>query len=622
MEYSLIPVLIFTVLLAGLALLVYRIRRKAQPDPRRASSLLSTIQITDEDLDADAEMREIRSRRHKFYRISGFKWILCVLFSMLLTFLATFEFWVDYYPAPQVGVEYPVPVVASHPVRLGSVSYAAGHVLVARGTRISDQDARLIDAYRSQRHLPPPAKLMGFFAFFLLFTLFFVYWLGIFLESNPYTETQNLLFLLSVITIVLMIAKTGQLTAFFSMYYVPMGMLAMLVIILVSHRVVPSVLIFATLFAAMVAHFDIQTLFVVFAGAMLTVFWLQRVKKRSQVISAGFAVGVSNLVVYLSVSIISDSNPLASTSQHHAVAAFANGLLCGFLTLLLIPFFEKAFGYLSPFRLMELSDLDSDLLRELYLKAPGTYHHSLAVANLAEIAANEIGADAMLLRVGAYYHDIGKMFKPKFFVENMVPDCDNPHNLVSPYASSKILKSHVALGLELGEKYGLPRKILELIPQHHGTSVMEFFYEKARKTAENTTISEKYFSYPGPRPRTKEAAILMIVDSVEAAFRVLADHTEDTVRKMIEKIVRYKIEQGQLDESPLTLSELRRITYVLAKALSTSSHRRIDYPTGTGIGSDFGTHPLAPGQRDPDAPAPITGEMDATGPHIRPTPQS
>jgi putative nucleotidyltransferase with HDIG domain len=210
------------------------------------------------------------------------------------------------------------------------------------------------------------------------------------------------------------------------------------------------------------------------------------------------------------------------------------------------------------------------------------------VANLAEIAANEIGANALLLRVGAYYHDIGKMLRPTYFVENINPQGDNPHDKISPYASSKILKSHIILGVELGRKFKLPRKILDFIPQHHGTTVMDYFFEKAKNNPETAGISGSYFAYPGPRPRSREATILMVVDSVEAASRVLNDHSEETVRKAIEKIVNHKLTQSQLDESPLTLSELRRITAVLTKALATATHKRIDYPAQTGIHAQFG----------------------------------
>jgi hypothetical protein len=227
------------------------------------------------------------------------------------------------------------------------------------------------------------------------------------------------------------------------------------------------------------------------------------------------------------------------------------------------------------------------------------------VANLAEIAANEIGANALLLRVGAYYHDIGKMFKPNYFVENIQMQGENPHDRMPPFASAKILKSHIVLGMEVGKRFGLPRKVLDLIPQHHGTTVMDYFYEKAKTNPQTVHISERYFAYPGPRPRSKEAAILMIVDSVEAASRVLSDHSEETVRKMIEKLINHKLEQRQLDEAVLTLAELRRIVYALTKALSTSTHKRIDYPEESGINRQFGVNAgtAQNGSAQPPAPA-------------------
>lgn len=575
-------------------LLFLHLKRRASSDKHRTTSLLSAIQFSEEDLDAQTEIKEIKSRRRKFYRISGFKWILSFVFTLGLLFMATFEFWIDYYPVPKSGDSYGFTLRAAYPFSFQEQRYHEGGLLIERGKMISDRDTQLVQAYRGQKPAPSFLKILGYFTQFLIFTLFLVYWLMLFLPEIRDEENKNLVFIFMVIMIVLAIAKFSFLTGIFSLYYIPLSMLAMLVNILIFNRIVPSVIIFTSLFVAIVTEFNIHILLVLFAGGMVTIFWLQKVKKRSQVITAGMAVGVTNLIVYLSIVLMKGDDVLSSVVKENAFASLFNGLLSAFLALGLIPIFEKFFSYLSPFRLMELSDLDSELLRELYLKAPGTYHHSLSVANLAEIAANAIDADALLLRVGSYYHDIGKMFKPKFFAENIDPNTDNPHVKISPYASSKVLKSHITLGMEVGEKYGLPKKIIELIPQHHGTTIMDYFYEKARSTADKGSISEKYFSYPGPRPRTKEAAILMIVDSVEAASRVLSDHSEDTVRKMIEKIVNHKLEQGQLDDAPLTIYDLRQITYALAKALSSSTHKRIDYPTNSGISSQFNVHPAAP----------------------------
>jgi len=582
MEQLIITIGVILIALAAIIMLGFHLQKRSSRGKTRTVSILSSIQFSDEDLDAETEIRELRSRRHRFYRISGFKWILSFLLAVILLFLATFEFWIAYYPEPEIGHLYPITLKAAYQFEHQGTTFRKGTVLITRGDLVRADEIGLVRAYAENRKYPSFLQLLGYFVLFLSFTLFLIYWLLLFLPEPNGNTNKDLVFIFLTILLVVAVAKFSFLTALLSMYFVPLAMLAMLITILIFNRIVPSVTVFAAFFVAIVSEFNIQLLMVLFGGSMVTLFWLQKVKKRSQVISAGLTVGIINLLIFAGIELTRESFFISEMFKENAFAAFANGILCGFLSLLLIPFFEKAFGYVSPFRMMELADLDSDLMRELYLKAPGTYHHSLAVANLAEIAANEIGADALLLRVGAYYHDIGKMFKPKFFVENIGQAIDNPHNKISPYASSKVLKSHVTLGLELGEKYGLPRKILDLIPQHHGTTVMDYFFDKARQTAENGSISDKYFSYPGPRPQTKEASILMIVDSVEAASRVLVDNSEETVQKMIEKLINHKLEQKQLDEAPLTVAELRRITYALTKALSTSTHKRIDYPERSG----------------------------------------
>ncbi|HQF88735.1 MAG TPA: HDIG domain-containing protein [Acidobacteriota bacterium] len=573
----------------AVATTVFLLARQSTRERKRVTSILTSFDVPEEEMDTESEIKEIRSHQYRFYRISGFKWIISVFFALLLVLLTTFEFWVDYFPEPMPGKAYPINLKISYPFSFKKIHYSPqDSPLLARNKIVTIDDLELVKAYRASRRLPALYALAGYYVVYQLLILILVFWFGQFSSESREDENKNLVFVFLVILLVLLVAKFASLTGIISVYYVPVAMLAMLVNILIYNKIVPSLVIFTTIFVAILSDFDSQLMLVLFSGGIVTLFWLQNVKKRSQVFSTGLAVGITNLVIYLAIVPMTGERLLSAIVQQDAVGAFLNGPLSSILTLLLIPVFEKVFGHVSPFRLMELTDLDSALLRELYLKAPGSYHHSLAVANLAEIAANEIGANALLLRVGAYYHDIGKMLRPTYFVENINPQGDNPHDKISPYASSKILKSHIILGVELGRKFKLPRKILDFIPQHHGTTVMDYFYEKAKNNPETAGISGSYFAYPGPRPRSREATILMVVDSVEAASRVLTDHSEETVRKAIEKIINHKLTQSQLDESPLTLSELRRITTVLTKALATATHKRIDYPAQTGIHAQFG----------------------------------
>jgi putative nucleotidyltransferase with HDIG domain len=227
--------------------------------------------------------------------------------------------------------------------------------------------------------------------------------------------------------------------------------------------------------------------------------------------------------------------------------------------------------------LMELADPKQPLLRRLAMEAPGTYAHTIAVANLAESVCNAIGANALLARVGVLYHDVGKVVKPQYFIENQ-PKGRNPHDKLKPSMSAAIVRSHVAEGLKLADEARLPPAVRAFIAEHHGTQPISFFMEQARQADPDGRVNAADFAYQGPRPRSKETAVAMISDSVESASRVLADPTPERLRELVERIVGAKIAAGQLDESPLTLADIRGIKESLAKGLAGMYHHRVDYP--------------------------------------------
>ncbi|HEX5725823.1 MAG TPA: HDIG domain-containing protein, partial [Longimicrobiaceae bacterium] len=240
--------------------------------------------------------------------------------------------------------------------------------------------------------------------------------------------------------------------------------------------------------------------------------------------------------------------------------------------------------------LMELADPKHPLLQRLSMEAPGTYAHSISVANLAEAVCNAIGANALLARVGVYYHDVGKVAKPQYFIENQ-PRGRNPHDKLKPATSAAIVRSHVAEGLKLAEQYRLPEAVKAFIAQHHGTQPISFFLDQARAADPEGRVNPAEFSYPGPRPQTRETAVAMLADSVESAARVLPDPTPARIRELVERIVDAKIAAGQLDQSPLTLREVTTTKEVLAKVLSGMYHHRLDYPPtppapGNGSGAE------------------------------------
>jgi putative nucleotidyltransferase with HDIG domain len=236
----------------------------------------------------------------------------------------------------------------------------------------------------------------------------------------------------------------------------------------------------------------------------------------------------------------------------------------------------RIFGITTSWQLLELANPTHPLLRRLMNEAPGTYHHSLIVGNLAERSAEEVGADSLLARVVAYYHDIGKLRRPYFFIENQM-DGVNAHDSLEPGESARIIAAHVTDGVELAERYGVPARIRDMIPQHHGTRLVSFFYQQAAQSARSEVRVED-FTYPGPKPQSKEAAIVMLADSVEAATRASRDHSPEAINSLVDKIILQRLAEGQLDECDLTLRDLQRIKVSFCTLLVGMYHPRIEYP--------------------------------------------
>ncbi len=265
----------------------------------------------------------------------------------------------------------------------------------------------------------------------------------------------------------------------------------------------------------------------------------------------------------------------------HVLPGIFIGVAAPILTIGLLPIFESLFRLTTDITLLELSDLNRPLLRELAIRAPGTYTHSLIMANLSESAAEAIEANPLLARVGCYYHDIGKMLKPEYFSENQgLRGGRNPHDHLTPNMSVLILTSHVKDGLELAEEHGLPQSICDLIPQHHGTTVIEIFYNRAVELG-GESVRKEDFRYDGPRPQTKEAGILMLADSVESAARTLAERTPNRVRQLVRNIIQQKFTGGELDECALTLQDLHKIEDSFIPVLMGTLHGRVEYPWQT-----------------------------------------
>jgi len=310
----------------------------------------------------------------------------------------------------------------------------------------------------------------------------------------------------------------------------------------------------------------VPSLMVGFINALsIIVFTMDWQAISSQIVSPQ-TIKIENLVPIVDAALTSD-----------IIWAVIGGLAAGPLALLLLPLLELGWDTASTFKLNRYMDLNRPLMKELLAKAPGTYQHCMAVAYLAQSAGEAIGADTRLLRIGAYYHDVGKMINPKFFIENQF-DSENPHDVLEPRESAKIILNHVRRGMRIGQDAGLPKVVVDLILEHHGTQLIEYFYNIAAKTYPNSTIREEEFRYPGPKPQSVEAALLMVCDSVEAASRSLLDPNRKEFTKMVRLILVKRIVDGQFSECDLSTRDLSKFVTALVDALEASFHSRIQYP--------------------------------------------
>ena len=322
-------------------------------------------------------------------------------------------------------------------------------------------------------------------------------------------------------------------------------------------------------------------LFVILVAATSTaVLMLRRVRSRVKLVYVGFCAGVVAMLTAVGVNVVA-GQPLDQAVLLDAGKFFLWGLMSGFAMTGLLPFIETLFGVLTEISLLELGDVAHPLLQELVRRAPGTYNHSINVASMAEAAAESIGSRGLLLRVGSYFHDIGKMLKPQYFVENQRDD-NNRHESLVPAMSTLIIIAHVKDGADLARQHHLPRSIIDFIQQHHGTTLVEYFYERANEDSQanpdGATIDENAFRYPGPKPQTKEAGILMLADAVESASRVLVEPTPSRIESLVEDIAMKRLLDGQLDECGLTLQEVRIVQDSLVKSLIAVYHGRVKYP--------------------------------------------
>ncbi|MGI6576112.1 MAG: HD family phosphohydrolase [bacterium] len=358
-------------------------------------------------------------------------------------------------------------------------------------------------------------------------------------------------------------------------YLIPIAAGAMLVAILLDNHLAILYTVILAVFTGILTGGQLDFALVATIGGLVGAYSVSHLNQRSDLTRAGLFVAGANLLVVFAIGIFS----LRSWQEVSlgVLLGIINGVAAAVLTIGSLPYLESSFRLTTAVKLLEISNPNHVLLKRLLLEAPGTYHHSILVGNLSEAAAEAVGADTLLVRAGAYYHDIGKLQRPYFFIENQVLK-DNPHDKISPSLSALIITSHVKDGLELARQHRLPQVILDIIGQHHGSSLVSYFYHRALECGKEQNLSEEGFRYEGPKPQTKEAAIVMLADSVEAAVRSLARPNPCRIEGLVHKLVKERLHDGQLDECDLTFRDLDAIASAFIRVLAGIFHTRIEYP--------------------------------------------
>ncbi|MGD6967205.1 HD family phosphohydrolase [Rossellomorea vietnamensis] len=459
-----------------------------------------------------------------------------------------------------------------------------GEVIVQQGKMVTHEDYRqleLLGLLSSETPIKPFIGL-GIFVVLAIGAIYYHFhnW------DLPEERKQNRLILLSlvfVISLILMkiIALMKELDLDRVGFLFPAALAGMLIRIMLNERIAMLMVMILAACGSIVFHYEISgaidiemAIYIMFSG-LAGVLFLSSRKNRTNILQAGLFVSLVNVMIILFLLFLRGVTYTSLEYTYFVVYGFVSGIGSAVLAIGFLPFFEAGFGILSAMRLVELSNPNHPLLKKLLTEAPGTYHHSVMVANLAETACEAIGANGLLARVGCYYHDVGKTVRPHYFIENQM-NTGNPHDHLPPERSRDIIIHHAADGAEMLRKYKLPKEFIDIAEQHHGTTLLKFFYYKALK--ENENLGEDSYRYPGPKPQTKETAVISIADSVEAAVRSMKSPTNEEIKKLVDSIVKDRLQDGQFNECDITLKELDIVKKTLCETLNGIFHSRIEYP--------------------------------------------
>ncbi|MBD8069191.1 HD family phosphohydrolase [Bacillus sp. PS06] len=473
---------------------------------------------------------------------------------------------------------------AVEPVRI-----LQGQIIVEEGDLITKEIYRQLDLLGFLNSGNAFQPFIGLVLLILLLITAFVFY---FHDEVPQKRNRNSYILIFgiIFSVSLVLMKTISLFQQIDYseigYIVPVAMGPLLVRLLINERVaIVSSITFAICGSiifneGITGTFNFSVGMYYLVSSLAGVLFLSKYNRRGKILQAGLFISFVNIIVIASILLLKNGNYTELEIGFYLIMAVVAGIIAAVLTIGLLPFFEAGFGILSTMRLIELSNPNHPLLRKILTETPGTYHHSVMVANLADSACEAIGANGLLARVASYYHDIGKTKRPQFFIENQM-NIENPHDKIAPQLSKNIIISHATDGAEYLRKHKMPKEFIDIAEQHHGTTLLKYFYFKAKENSEKE-ISESEYRYPGPKAQTKESAIIGIADSVEAAVRSLPNPTPEKIKSLVSSIISDRLQDGQFNECDITLKELDIVAKSLCETLHGFFHSRIEYPDSNG----------------------------------------
>lgn len=534
----------------------------------------------------DNRPRFLKGARGDYSGINKLVLLVVIIGLATVLFFPTLTFFGFQYKAGDVAV---MDIKSPVAVTSGPVTLKRGEIIVRDGQVITDADLKKFslveESLKERKFLLPMAGFLVFTAVFMLISYFFAA-----RNIRKFSTLPKDMLLMAVIFMgVLVLMRFSDIAALIMKelfpavptsvykYLIPVAAGPMLVRLLLNSE---TALLFTAVTSIIVGFFmggSLDMAAYTLIGGVTAAMGVRHCTHRSIVIKAGLVVGLVNSVTLVSIAFIKGGVSF-SEPFFLVLAGVFNGLITAVLAIGIAPMLESAFQYTTNIRLLELSRMDHPLLKELAMRAPGTYHHSIVIGSLVEAAAESINANPLLARVSAYYHDIGKFKMPQYFIENISEE--NRHDKLAPSMSALVLINHVKEGVELARQYRLGSEIADVISQHHGTSLITYFHQKAKSQDElaGRAVKEEEFRYHGPKPQTKEAGLVMLADAIEAASKTIPDPTPDKIQWLTQKIVNKIFADGQLDECELTLKDLHLITKSFNRVFAGIYHQRIDYP--------------------------------------------